>query len=238
MLRKALLTLAALATAGVICFAVVKDEVVTSSDGKMMFVPKRTVSGQTQPVARSAPSSAALVTLFNNIGKAYPKGSYSCCDGYIVAGPDISSGPEAWVAAAFTPRADHVVTEVEVALSVQGGTNELVLSLNNDAGGQPGTAIKTWDLQSLPAAGTCCTTEVRKDGAGIPVTKGTRYWIVVSTKKNSDIQAVWNVNDTNQTSPRKIAFYCSSQVGECQNNNAWTVEKRSPAPAFAVLGSE
>jgi hypothetical protein len=237
MLKKALLTLAALAMAGVICFAVVKDEV-TSSDGKMTFVPRQTVSGQTQSVARRAPSSARLVTVFSNIGKAYPKGSYSCCDGYIVAGPDALSGPEAWVAAAFTPRGDHVVTEVEVALSVQGGTNELVLSLNNDAGGQPGTAIKTWDLQSLPAAGTCCTIEVKKDGAGIPVTKGTRYWIVVSTKKNSDIQAVWNVNDTNQMSPRKIAFYCSSQIGECQNNDAWTVEKRSPAPAFAVLGSE
>jgi hypothetical protein len=238
MLKKALLTLALLAMSGVICFAVVKDEVVTSSDGRMTFVPKRPVPGQAQSSTRSAASSAALVTVFNNIGKAYPKGSYSCCDGYIVAGPDSPSGPEAWVAAAFTPRANHVVTEVEVALSVQGGTNELVLSLNNDAGGQPGTAIKIWDLQSLPAAGTCCTIEVKKDGAGVPITAGTRYWIVVSTKKNSDIQAVWNVNDTNQMSPRKIAFYCSSQVGECQNNDAWTVEKRSPGPAFAVLGSE
>jgi hypothetical protein len=60
----------------------------------------------------------------------------------------------------------------------------------------------------------------------------------VTTKKKSDIQAVWNVNDTNQVSSRKIAFYCSSQVGECQNNDAWTVEKRLPGPAFAVLGSE
>jgi hypothetical protein len=142
------------------------------------------------------------------------------------------------VAAAFMPRSNHVVTQIEVALSIQGGTNDLVLSLNNDAGGQPGTAIRTWDLQSLPAAGTCCATEVKKDGAGISVTAGTQYWVMVTTKKKSDIQAVWNVNDTNQVGSRKIAFYCSSQAGECQNNDAWTVEKRSPGPAFAVLGSE
>jgi len=233
MLNKALLALAALGVAGLICFAVAQDQVVTSRDGKMIFVPRRA-----QSVTPSSASGDGLVAIFNNIGNAYPKGSYSCCDGYIVAGSDAPSGPEAWVAVAFKPQANHVVTEIEVALSVQGGTNDLTLSLNNDANGQPGTAIKTWDLQSLPAAGTCCITELKKDDAGIPVTAETRYWVVVKSKKNSDTQAVWNVNDTNQVNPKKIAFYCSSGAGECQNNNAWTVEKRSPGPAFAVFGSE
>lgn len=238
MLNKALRALAVLGVAGLICFAVAQDQAVTSRDGKVMFVPRRSVHGLTQSVPRSAASGDGLVTIFNNIGKAYPKGSYSCCDGYIVAGADAASGPEAWVAAAFKPQSDHVVTQIEVALSMQGGTNELALSLNNDADGQPGTAIKTWDLQSLPAAGTCCTTESKKDDAGIPVTAGTRYWVVVKSKKNSDTQAVWNVNITNQVNPKKVAFYCSSGTGECQNNDAWTVEKRSPGPAFAVYGSQ
>jgi hypothetical protein len=210
-----------------------RDGVVTSSDGRMTFVPRRT-----QSVTQSAASDAGLVTIFDNIGKVYPKGAYSCCDGFTVTGPDAPSGPEFWVGAAFTPSANHTVTVIKVALGLIGGSNEVVLSVNNDNGGVPGTAIKSWNVKSLPEAGTCCTVMVRKDEAGIPITAGTQYWIVVQTSNSSNIQAAWDVNDTDQVDSSTIAFYCSSPSGVCQNNNQWTVEQRVPGPAFAVLGSE
>ena len=71
MCKKALLTLAALALAGVTALAAGRDEVVTSSDGRMTFIPRRT-----QSFTRKSPSSAGLVTIFDNVGKAYPKGEY------------------------------------------------------------------------------------------------------------------------------------------------------------------
>jgi hypothetical protein len=199
----------------------------------MTFVPRRT-----QSVTQSAASDAGLVTIFDNIGKVYPKGAYSCCDGFTVTGPDAPSGPEFWVGAAFTPSANHTVTVIKVALGLIGGSNEVVLSVNNDNGGVPGTAIKSWNVKSLPEAGTCCTVMARKDEAGIPITAGTQYWIVVQTSNSSNIQAAWDVNDTDQVDSSTIAFYCSSPSGVCQNNNQWTVEQRVPGPAFAVLGSE
>ena len=231
--KKALLVLAALALTSATAFTAGKDEVVISRDGRMTFIPRRS-----QDVTPSAPSGAGLVTIFNNIGWAYPKGAYSCCDGFTVEGPAGQSEPVFWQAAAFKPTVDHTVTMIEVAVSLNAGADVVVLSLNNDANGLPGTAIKTWRLTALPAAGTCCTVEARTDAAGIPVTGGARYWIVLRPTSGSDTQAVWNVNDTNQVNSMKTAFYCSSQSGVCQNNRKWTVERRLPGPAFAVFGSE
>jgi len=231
--KKAFLILAALALAGLTGFAAEKDGVVISRDGRMMFIPKRS-----QAFTPSAPSGAGLVTIFNNIAKAYPKGAYSCCDGYTVEGPAAQAGPKFWQAAGFKPTANHTVTMIEVAASLNAGANEVILSLNSDANGLPGTAIKTWHLTGLPTAGTCCAIEASTDAHGIPITGGTRYWIVMRPVSGSDTQAVWNVNDSNQVDSMKSAFYCSSPDGICQNNQKWTVEPRLPGLAFAILGSD
>ncbi len=228
---KALLILAALALVGLTGFAAEKDEVVTSPDGRTMFIPRRS-----QAFTRGAPSGAGLVKIFNNLARVYPKGAYSCCDGFTVEGS--AADPEFWQAAAFKPTVNHTVAMIEVAVSLNGGADEVILSLNNDANGLPGKAIRTWHLTDLPAAGTCCTIEAVTDAAGIPITAGTRYWIVLKPTSGSDTQAVWNLNDTNQVDSIKGAFYCSSQSGVCQNNRKWTVEARLPGLAFAVFGSE
>ena len=231
--KKALLTLVVLALSGLTGFAAQKDkdEVVTGRDGRTMFIPRRS-----QAFTQGAPSGAGLVKIFNNLARVYPKGAYSCCDGFTVEGS--AADPEFWQAAAFKPTVNHTVTLIEVAVSLNGGADEVILSLNNDANGLPGKAIRTWHLTGLPAAGTCCTIEAVTDAAGIPITGGTRYWIVLKPKSGSDTQAVWNLNDTNQVDPIKGAFYCSSQSGVCLNNRKWTVEPRLPGLAFAVFGSE
>jgi hypothetical protein len=229
--KNALLTLAALALAGLTGFAADKNEAVTSRDGRTMFVPRRSLT-----FTPSSPSGAGLVTILNNLAKVYPKGAYSCCDGFTVEGS--AADPVFLQAAAFKPTVNHTVTMIEVAVSLNGGADEVLLSLNNDANGIPGKAIRTWRLTGLPAGGTCCTIEAKTAAGGIPVTGGTRYWIVLKPTNGSDTQAMWNVNDTNQVNPMKTAFYCSSQSGVCLNNRQWTVEPRLPAPAFAVFGSD
>jgi hypothetical protein len=232
MRMKEFLTLVVLVFVSMTACAAGQDEVVRSKDGRMTFVPRRTSS-----FTGSAPSDQGLVTIFDNIGRAYPKGSYSCCDAFTVAGP-AQSGPEAWQAAAFKPAANHTVTRIEVAVGLNAGTADVVLSLNHDHNGLPGAAIKTWHLTNLPLAGQCCTVEVKEDAAGIPITAGTQYWLVVSTRKGSDFQGGWNANDTNQVNSMKTAYYCSGPAGVCQNNNQWTIEKSLPGPAFALLGSK
>jgi hypothetical protein len=238
MYKKTILTLAVLALASVTALAASKDVVegvVLSKDGRRAMITKRTKS-----VTQKGPSDAGLVKIFDNIGSVYAKGTYWCCSGNAIFGPAAISGiPETWQAAAFTPSANHAVTRIKVAVSLIQGTNELILSLNNDASGVPGAAIKTWNLKSLPAIGTCCTVKIKSDAAGIPVSAGQQYWIVLSTNKNNpDTFAIWDDNDTDEVDPAPVAFYCSAdQSGSCGTNDAWTFLQLQQSPAFAVLGS-
>jgi hypothetical protein len=215
-----------------------KADVVVSKDGRKMYVTK-----VTHAAARGTTADSGLVTIFSNIGTVYPKGTYFCCESYSITGPKASGRlPEYWLAVAFTPTADHVVTMIEVAVSLLDGADHLALSLNSDANGLPGASIKGWHLRSLPAVGSCCTLGVGKDGAGIPVTAGTQYWIVLSTVgAKSDTYAGWNVEDIDQvdTYSVPVAYYCSDDMGgSCGNNDAWTLDSSTSnqGPAFAVMG--
>lgn len=227
-----LLTLTVLALASVTAFAA-SDGVVVSKDGR-----KTIATTHVQGVVRSDISDAGLVKIFDNIGTAYPKGSYWCCEGATITGPTALSGfPEYWEAGAFTPSANHTVTKVEVAVGFVEGVNGLVLGLYSDASGVPGTPIKTWALTNLPTFGSCCVLETKSDSAGISVTAGTQYWIVLKTNaKETTTWAAWNVNDTDQVDNATAAFYCSGTSSQCANNNAWTASQSRPGPAFAVLG--
>jgi len=230
MRKKILLTLTVLALASVTVLAANREGVVVSKDGRTTIATKRTPS-----VTRTEPNDPSLVTIYDNIATAYPKGSYWCCEGYTIMGPaNLLGFPEYWQAGAFTPSANHTVTKVEVAVGFVEGTNGLVLGLYNDAGGVPGKAIKTWALSGLPTFGSCCTVEARTDSVGIPVTAGTQYWIVLkASAKETTTWAVFNVNDTDQVDPQVTAVYCS---GLCSPNNKWVASHTTPGPAFAVLG--
>jgi hypothetical protein len=236
MCKRTLLTLTVLALASVTVFAAAKDGIVLSKDGRTVTTTNRTPS-----VKRTVDSDAGLVKIFDNIGTAYPKGSYWCCEGYTIFGPTaISGAPEYWEAGAFTPSANHTVTKVKVAVGYVEGANALVLGLYSDANGVPGTAIKTWHLSNMPGFGSCCIVETKRDGAGIPVTAGTQYWIVLKTNKNSsNTFAAWNVNDTDQVDSAPTAFWCSADKGgSCgSSNDVWTPGQSIPGPAFGVLGN-
>jgi hypothetical protein len=235
MYKRVLLTLMVMALASVMALAASQDGIVMSKDGRTTITTKRP-----QLVTRTETSDAGLVKIFDNIGTAYPKGTYWCCEGYTITGPNALSGfPEYWEAGAFTPSANHTVTKIEVAVGFVEGTNGLVLGLYKDASGVPGTAIKTWSLSSLPTFGSCCVFQTKVDKAGIPVTAGTQYWIVLKTNsKEANTWAAFNVNDTDQVDPATTAYYCSQDVaGSCSNNDKWSAGSSIPGPAFAVLGS-
>jgi hypothetical protein len=170
-----------------------------------------------------------LVTIFSNLAAKYPKGQYWCCSGYNVMGP---SQGEQWMAAAFTPAADHTVTRIEVAVGYsEGKTNGVVLSLNSDNNGVPGAALKTWNASGLPRFGTCCALVVKSTSTGIPVSAGKQYWVVLSTNSHElDTVDAWNVIDSNQVDSATVATYPGT-------NNKWNAFQTTPGLAFAVKGS-
>ncbi|MGA8493217.1 MAG: choice-of-anchor R domain-containing protein [Terriglobales bacterium] len=232
-LERVIVGLALLGLVSVAAFTASQNGVIISDDGRTVMVKARA-----QQAAATDQSDAALVKIYDNLGTAYPKGIYWCCQGATISGPDSPGNVEWWDGVAFTPKANYAVTKIKLALGYLGGTNELVVSLHNDANGVPGTAIKSWKVKNLVDGGTCCTVAAIIDQSGIAVTEGVQYWITVTTN-NSDKDAFlfWNVNDTDQIDPVPSAARCYATGGQCrQNNGKWVAVPQTPGLALAVLG--
>jgi hypothetical protein len=181
--------------------------------------------------AQTSSTDSGLVTIFSNLAREYPNGEFWCCTGYNIMGPSSGIG-EQWMAAAFTPSANHTVTKISVALGYsQGTTNGAVLSLRLDNNGVPGQTLKGWDLSALPVFGTCCAVVEASDLSGIPISGGQQYWVVLKTDANQlDTVDAWNVDDTDQVHKRKLAVFPGA-------HNAWYVFRATPGLAFSVQGS-
>lgn len=163
--------------------------------------------------------------IYNNLSN-YPLGVYWCCSGWTISGPNSPIGATYADAMPFTPAANGKVNKIVVAVGYVTGTNGVTVSLNNDAGGLPGSVIGKFDASNLPAFGSCCVVEMKGGGGGVAVTAGTQYWVVVQTSsKTADTWDAWNENDTNQTI-QTFAF---------DNNGSWGLVS-GVLGAFAVLG--
>lgn len=186
----------------------------------------------------AAPRDPALTTIAGTLSD-YPYGVYFCCYGYYVTGLTNELGvvPEYWQGVPFTPAANMTVKEVEASVVWAEGTNAVVLTLNEDSGGLPGKAIHTWNVKNLATIGSCCTLATGKSQAGIPVTKGTQYWLVVKTNGNdTNIFAAWEVNSTDMRL-HPFASYCDdSKQGSCNGTSGKWTATSDILPGFAVLG--
>ena len=189
-----------------------------------------TTSTKTNDAKTNIPDSG-LVTIFSNLASEYRNGEFWCCTGYNIMGPSSGIG-EQWMAAAFTAHANHTVTKISVGVGYsQGTTNGAVLSLRLDNNGVPGKSLKSWTLSALPVFGTCCALVAGSDTSGIPVSAGQQYWVVLKTNANQlDTVDSWNVDDTDQVHPRKLAVFPGA-------HNAWFVFHTAPGLAFSVEGS-
>lgn len=228
MSAKTIFVFAALALAGATVSAIAQDGgsrgvIVQGPRAKMMVVTEAPAIFTASPL-----NDSGLVTIFDSIAGKYPKGRYWCCTGYGVLGPNQGMG-EQWMGGGFTPNANHTVTRIEVAVGWSGGTNGVVISLNADNNGVPGTALKTWNISNLPKSGGCCTVVAVTDKSGIPVSAGQQYWIVLSTNaKENDTMDAWNVSDADQIDNGSFAVFAS---------NTWSTFQTAPGLAFAVKGS-
>lgn len=168
-----------------------------------------------------------LTTIFNNLANRYPDGVYWCCTSAIISGTASEFGAQSWIAASFTPAATLTVSKIVLGLSVNSGTNTLVVTLNRDDGGLPGSELASTSVSNMPRFPNCCAVAQAK-GQGVPVSAGQQYWIVVKTKgRDSNTFGGWNFNDTEQVTPTGVA---------ANDGTGWQPLETLAAPAFQVLG--
>lgn len=193
-------------------------------------------------IARNDAEDAGLVKIANNFTQ-YPNSPYYGWYGYEIWGPQVQSaeGTLNWIGTAFTPKANHLATKVEVAAIYYGSAENVVLSLYDDAGGLPGKPLHSWTLTNLPH-GVCCTVVSASDAHGIPLTGGKQYWVVIRTNaKGPGAAAVWALTEYANVQKKMTSWaaYCAGP--ECARlgfkDHAWHIY--SPilyGLAFAVLG--
>ncbi|HEX4294696.1 MAG TPA: choice-of-anchor R domain-containing protein [Rhizomicrobium sp.] len=181
--------------------------------------------------------SKGSVAVFSNLGTG---GAYDCCSGYTVNGPEAGLG-EQWIAAAFTPDSDRILTEIAVAATYNGGGKDrMILSLYSDDGGVPGAVLGSWRLQRLESFHSCCVLGIKRGPhrLSMSVKGGTQYWVVLSNDaKNKNLDGIWNWNttDTTNADPAVESWCSSSDGGFCSFDNVWT-PLSGTMPAFAVYG--
>jgi len=206
--------------------------IVLSADGRYMIALKP--PSQLTPLRNG--EDAKLTTIAGNLSK-YEFAPFFCCYGNTIA-----QGPPAfpfttWVAIAFTPAADSTITKVEVPVGTY-NTNDIdfLVTINSDDNGVPGDALHTFHMQAPNFYGYCCSLDVGKHNAGIPVSGGKQYWIAVKTSNKNDFFGGWPFNTTDMRA-HTIGSYCKGDPTYCGNvNNGKWVALQQLLPAYAVLG--
>lgn len=189
------------------------------------------------------PPPGFSVVIFDNIQRAIPKVKYNCCHGFGIQGPQNGLGAHMlFDGVSFVPQANLHVVEIDVPASYNAGTNAIDVVLYSDNGGVPGTAIKTWKFTNLPPLGSCCAYLAATNAAGIPVTAGTKYWVVLRTDNTSlDALVTWNFNSVDITHTQGFTQYCSNdfQGTPCTTpNDQWSSSTlQPPGLGLAVLAN-
>ena len=207
-----------------------KNNFVFSQDGR--FVRATQPPSDMTPPPREDP---ALKVISGNFS-TYPNATYFSVWGNTIAQGGQNFPFQAWEAIAFTPSANATVTRIETSAGRQGGGNAgYEMGLYDDAAGVPGKPIKSFHISKLPVYGQCCAVAIANDKAGIPVTAGTQYWVVVSTTaKDTDIYA-WAFNSTDMRA-RLSAFWCKGTSTYCGNNSGKWVPYNYVQLGYNVLG--
>jgi hypothetical protein len=165
------------------------DGVITINGGRNTILMR----APSQPISPAVSPSSNLVTIYSNLRNGSTVYTYNAIAGVGILGPDAGQPWPESVGCGFVPKADHVVTEIQVGGTYVQGTNGLVVSLNQDDKGIPGKALYTWQFSDLPTFGSCCTLQTAKYAKGIKVQKGKLYWVVLSPKAK-DTYDVWDNN--------------------------------------------
>ena len=134
------------------------------------------------------PLQSRADTIYTNLG---PLSSYNCCIGkWAQAMPfTVPAGP------------GYSLTQIEIAMTWESGTNSTLLRLMTDSLGLPGSTLASWTFGPFPIFGTVTTIQPSQTISGITgitLSGGTTYWLA-AFPGDSTTRAIWNLNNTLQT---------------------------------------
>jgi len=141
----------------------------------------------------AASSAGAQIVVFDNFGAG---NAYNIALGWAegtVSGTDYFQGAQ------FSPSASGTLDKIELALSLDSGTNSAKVYLVGDSSGQPNTGdvLESWTTTSMGQFGNNNPPLVFPSVAHPMLSNGTPYWIYVdATGHNPPTSAVWNFNNT------------------------------------------
>jgi hypothetical protein len=218
--------------AAVACIAAVIGVVAA---GAQASAPVRDTNGA---AAKAGPNGAAPnnavspnQVIFSNLGagNAYDTVLGWCVTGLTSAPADGCGGSlQRWIGSAFTGNGGNV-TQIDVALTYDNGTNGATVQLAADNGsGLPGNVLRSWSVSGQPPVGTCCGLTTLTVSPSIPVGSGKTYWVVVKPAGTSTSD-LWDENTVGDYGP----------VAGNHNGSGWFSEGPPSATlrgAFDVLG--
>lgn len=177
-------------------------------------------------VAASAlvPIQASTV-IFSDFG---PGGTYDPSRGFYIAGIFSPTDTFASWGMPFTPSGEFLLNQIDIAVETfPESTLPVIVTLDANSAGTPGSALMTWTVTALPPSGTCCSAAMLEASSPLFLSAGTQYWVVASPESPQTF-AEWNWNSIGVTGPQAL------QEGP---GLSWIVSNFDPPGAFAVSGT-
>ena len=150
--------------------------------------------------ARPVPDSPDAVIYSNLVVDPCTSCNYSTINGLFIWGPNncFSPGSTQWIAFPFIPRITSAVRQVKLAITDSGfcvasSTKFTVAIYTDNCTGAPATQIGNSVIANAPAA-PCLLASANFSTAGVSLTAGTTYWLVVTTSADATqngTTAVW-----------------------------------------------
>ncbi len=148
--------------------------------------PQAAATSTPRTIHPMANPDAGLRKIFSNLGT--PTDAYDSTNGYFVMGAtNALFGYSQDIAIPFKPRGNATIMAVKLALQYYGyGPNAATAAIYDDAGGLPGKALARKTLKNFDDFGSgCCDLAAWRLQTGVPVTKGTQYWVVGTTNSRT-----------------------------------------------------
>jgi hypothetical protein len=125
----------------------------------------------------STAGSARASTLYTNLNPN-PVNTYNCCALWTIEGT--STGAYFAQGFSFTPSTTEGLSQIDIALQLFTGTDSMIVTLNANSGGLPGSILETWNVSGLAGPGSCCALQSLAPAIPITLSSASVYWLVAT----------------------------------------------------------